>query len=130
MEPPAGSKFSIAVEEARFNLMSQMRKLVQAAQLQPRLYWNPDTGQWQIDFDSPSRSNLLAVLVLQLMLAVADKDGYAVCSGCRKTYIPEKQPSPTRRNYCEVCRLAGVPFRDSKRDLRRGEREEDGERTR
>jgi hypothetical protein len=125
VELPAVSKPSDLLTEARFGLMSQMRKLVEVAHLQPRLYWNPDTNQWQIDFDSPSRSNLLAVLILQLMLLVADKEGYAICSGCHRTYIPEKRPAATRRNYCHrtECRKRAA-WSDSKREQRRRKRQE------
>lgn len=117
---PAGKR---ALDEARFLLMSNVRRLVNDAQLRPRLYWNKLSEQWQIDFDGPSGSNLLAVLALQLMVSIADKDGVALCSNCHQSYMPERRPSVGRRNYCQLCREAGVPFRDSKRERRRQERE-------
>jgi hypothetical protein len=122
-EPPASNRSYKALEEARFALMSNMGKLVREARLCPRLYWNKPAKQWQIDFDTFSRTNLLAVLVLKLMMAVADKDGFALCSGCQRSYPPGRQPSVGRRNYCPTCRESGVPFRDSKRELRRRKRE-------
>ena len=122
-ELPAASRSYEALEEARFGLMSHIRRLVQEACLYPRLYWNKSTEQWQIDLDTYSRTNLFAVLVLKLLISIADKEGFALCSGCHKSYVPEKQPSVGRRNYCPDCRSAGVPFRDSKREQRRRKRE-------
>ena len=55
MDLPKRSGSTSALEEARFGLMEQARLLVQEARLQPRLYWNPQAGQWQIDFDAYSK---------------------------------------------------------------------------
>jgi hypothetical protein len=123
LQPPTDSELFTALEEGRFAMMSNIGRLVRDAQLQPRLYWNKSTEQWQIEFGTYSRTNLLAVLVLKLMVSIADKAGLALCSECHTSYVPEKQPSVGRRNYCPKCRQAGVPFRDSKRDQRRRERE-------
>lgn len=116
LEPPTGKG---AIDEARLLVMSCVRKLVQKSHLQPRLYWNGGNRQWQIDFDAPSGSNLLAVLVLQLMVSIADKEGIAICSHCQDPYEPERRPSIGRRNYCQECRTKGIPDRDSKLEQRR-----------
>jgi hypothetical protein len=120
---PTANRSYKALEEARFALMSNMGRLVREACLHPRLYWNKSTGQWEIEFGAYSGTNLFAVLVLKLMVSIADKEGFALCSGCHKAYPPEKQPSVGRRNYCPACRSVGVPFRDSKREQRRRKRE-------
>jgi hypothetical protein len=120
---PAANRTYTALEEARFSLTSIVGRLVRDAKLYPRLYWNKSTAQWQIDFDTYSRTNLYAVLVLKLMVVIADKEGFAICSGCHLSYVPEQQPSVGRRNYCKGCRDAGVPCRDSKREQRRRKRE-------
>ncbi len=122
VEPPSGTG---ALDEARLNVMSCVGKLVNEARLQPRLYWNKSNGQWQIDFDAPSGSNLLAILVLQLMVSIAGKDGVAICSHCQSKYEPERRPSTSRRNYCQDCRDKGIPGLDSKRERRRRKREKD-----
>jgi len=119
--PVAAEPYS-AIEEARFGLMSHVGRLVREAGLYPQLYWDKSNAQWQIEFSTFSSTNLFAVLVLQLMVAIADKEGFALCCGCHKSYVPERQPSARRRNYCPSCRTAGVPFRDSKREQRRRER--------
>src|SRR5204862_4030603 len=80
-ELPAATTFYKALEEARFGLMSNIGRLVRDAGLHPRLYWNKSTGQWQIEFGTYSRTNLFAVLVLKLMVSIADKEGFALCSG-------------------------------------------------
>lgn len=116
---PTASRSYRAIEEARFSLMSYIGKLVRDAGLYPRLYWNQNTSQWQIEFSTYTLTNLFAVLVLQLMVMIADKEGLAICCACHKTYLPERQPSVGRRNYCPRCRADGVPFRDSKREQRR-----------
>jgi len=125
LELPVRNKSYSAVEEARFAVMSNVGRLVREAGLHPRLYWDKPAKQWRIDFDTFSRTNLLAVLVLRLMIAIADKDGFAICSGCQKSYPPERQPSTGRRNYCPTCRESGIPYRDSKREQRRRNREAD-----
>lgn len=105
--------------EARLQLMSQVRRFVSVGRLQPRLFWDVSSDQWQIDFDSDGRSNLLALFTIRLMIEIADKDGLAICSNCKLPYQPGKRPAVGRRNYCPTCRRAGAPDRDSKRDERR-----------
>jgi hypothetical protein len=112
-----------SLREARFALMKQVGRLVAEAHLQPRLYWDNKREQWQIDFDSEGRSNLLAIIVIQLMVEVARNDGYAICSDCKRTYIPKRQPSPGRKNYCDRKECKQAAWRNSKRSLRRKGRE-------
>jgi len=122
LQVPVAVKPYSAIDEARFGLISHVGRLVREAGLYPQLYWNKSTAQWQIEFSTYSSTNLFAVLVLKLMVSIADKEGFALCCGCSRSYIPERQPSAHRRNYCPSCRRAGVPFRDSKREQRRRER--------
>jgi hypothetical protein len=111
--------------EARFQVMTQIRKLVTESRLQPRLYWNPENGgHWQIDLDSTGRSNLLAVLTHQLMIRIADKEGFAICSICHETYIPRRRPTPSKRNYCENPRCRRDRWKHFKREQRQRKREE------
>jgi hypothetical protein len=107
-----------SLTEARFCLMGEVRRLVAKAHLQPRLYWDAKNKQWQIDFDSDGRSNLLAVVVMQLMIDVAGNDGYAICSNCKRTYLPGRQPSPSKKNYCDRGECKRAAWRNSKRTLR------------
>jgi hypothetical protein len=120
---PGDARSSIG--EARLQLMSQVRRFVAVGRLQPRLFWDITSDQWQIDFDSDLRSNLLALFTVRLMIEIADKDGLAICSNCKLPYQPAKRPSVGRRNYCPQCRRAGAPDRDSKREERRRKKEQD-----
>ena len=122
------------VKEARFDLMSQMRGLITDAHLQPRLYWKPDSvrsdqepskrwagsrGQWQIDLDAAGgRSNLLAVLTIQLMIRIADRDGFAICSICHRSYVPRRRPTATKRNYCDDPQCRRQVWKHLKRQQR------------
>jgi len=112
-----------SLKEARFALMKYVRLLVAKVHLQPRLYWDGLKKQWQIDFDSDGRSNLLAVIVMQLMIDVAQNDRYAICSNCKRSYLPARQPSPGRKNYCSRVECKRASWRNSKRELRRMKRE-------
>lgn len=62
---------------------------------------------------------LFGALVVDLALAVGGSHGFAFCSSCSLPYVPGRQPSAGRRNYCGPCRREGVPLRDAKRDQRR-----------
>ncbi len=114
------------LQESRFGLMKAIRKLVEDASLRPRFYWKPDDkgGQWQIDLDSTSRqSNLLAVLTIQLMIRIADKEGFAVCSICHRSYVPRRQPAASKRNYCDDPKCRRERWKHLKREQRRRKQE-------
>jgi hypothetical protein len=133
-----GTQVGKSIREARFGVMSQMRKLVTDAHLQPRFHWNPNVGglqspkskpagsaagQWQIDLDAAhGRSNLLAVLTIQLMIRIADKDGFAICSICHKSYVPKRMPTATKRNYCDDPRCRRQVWKHLKRQQRKRKR--------
>ena len=105
-------------------LQGMIRAMISRFKVAPRFWWNRERHQWQIDLDASGPSNLPGLLVIQLMLLIADKDGFAICSSCHKSYMPDRRPDPTRRNYCidEACRKAA--WRDAKRDLRERQRKE------
>jgi hypothetical protein len=114
-----------SLDEARFQVMTEIRKLVTESRLQPRLYWNPENrGQWQIDLDSTGRSNLLAVLIHELMLRIADKEGFAICSICHRTYVPRRRPTRSKKNYCDDPRCQRDRWKHLKREQRRRKHEE------
>jgi hypothetical protein len=120
-----------SLKEARFGMMSDIRKLITQARLQPRLYWNPDEGgQWQIDLDAThGRSNLLAVLTIQLMIRIADKEGFAICSICHRSYVPKRRPTPTKRNYCDGADCQRKRWAYLKRNQRQRKQEGNGRKT-
>jgi hypothetical protein len=115
-----------SLNEARFALMSQVRQLVIQARLQPVLFWNPGKDGWQIDLDSSGGSNLMAVLCIQLMLRVADKDGFAICSICHRTYVPSRKPAASRQNYCDNPQCQRDRWKHIKRKQRQKKHKEEG----
>ena len=50
---------------------------------------------------------LFGGLAVQLTFAASQTDGFAVCSTCAGPYFPKRRPSPTRNNYCPICRKNG-----------------------
>jgi hypothetical protein len=109
---------------ARHELQILLRSLIDRFKVRPRIWWNHQINQWQIDLDSagPS-SNLPGLLTIQLMLTLADKDGFAVCSACHRSYIPKRRPNPERRNYCPNCGIR-ASWKDAARERRARLREE------
>jgi hypothetical protein len=106
-------------------LQMLVRRLIEICRIVPRFFWNRDTKSWQIDLDSQgSGNNLPALLTIELIVTIADKDGFAICSSCHRAYIPARRPDPTRRNYCPQCGLAAAQ-RDAAREYRRRLRETD-----
>ena len=101
---------------ARIKLLTLMRRLIWLSDMTLRLDWKQSSRSWGISPDS-NGVNLLALLTLNLLLTMADKDGFAVCSSCHQSYIPLRKPDPTRRNYCPKCGLKAA-WRDAARDGR------------
>lgn len=68
-------------------------------------------------------STLFGGLVLELLLAVGGKAGFAICSGCGAAYVPHRRPpagsfGAPRANYCPTCRARGLPQREAARRWR------------
>lgn len=90
----------------------------------PRCSWKPprkgrdDGTRFRMTLGSRSWPNLFPVLALKLMLAVSTEGGFAFCSTCPRSYVPERRPSGTRNNYCPACREDGTMWRSLKRQQR------------
>jgi hypothetical protein len=120
--PENPSSFDLST--ARTHLQILIRRLIEICRIRPRFFWNEQTSSWQIDLDSEgSAINLPALMVIELIVTIADKDGFAICSSCHRAYIPERRPDPTRRNYCPTCRSSAAA-RDASRDYRERNRKE------
>jgi hypothetical protein len=89
----------------------------------PRLVWKSRHASPRVTFHA---DGLFGVLAVQLMLAVARTEGWAICSHCGAVYSPARQPDPSRRNFCDECRRAGVPLKLAKRDSRARQRRNGG----
>jgi hypothetical protein len=91
--------------------------------LQPIVRW--DGGEPKITFGvfGAVRTSLLAALVMQLAMTVADTK-IAICAFCHKTYRPSRRTHVGQTNYCVPCRKAGIDARirvQRLRDRRRSE---------
>ena len=68
-------------------------------------------------------TTLFGGLILELLLAIGGKVGFAICSGCGTAYVPHRRP-PTgdfgapRANYCPTCRKRGLPKNEAARRWR------------
>lgn len=62
---------------------------------------------------------LFPAIVMQLVTSVSQVDGLAICSACRREFIPSRRPAANKRSYCKQCRDDGAPIRDAQRDCRR-----------
>lgn len=84
-----------------------------------------DLGRWlrlgavqpQMDLNATPRLSLggpelFGAIALRLVMAVTTGTvGLAFCHECGESYVPKRQPTSTRRNFCEPCRSRGVPGR-------------------
>ena len=86
--------------------------------------------EWRKTGDRPAvkfRSGLFGALAVQLVLGVAKLEGWAICTHCRKEYIPQKRlPKAGQRNFCPECRNAKVPRQYAMRDFALRKRESQG----
>lgn len=94
----------------------------------PWLDWDPKLQVWRIDlipsgyaFSSGLTLGLLGALSIRLMLVAADSEGFALCTSCHQSYVPNRRPDPTRRNYCQTCGNKAA-WRDAARDSRARQR--------
>lgn len=80
----------------------------------PHLRWeNSQTkgqvkGHWNVSLE-PARLSpgMFGALGYQLLIAVANSPGLAMCSGCHYAYTPKRALDPRRNHYCQNC---GRPF--------------------
>ena len=114
---------TLALGDSQRYLSSVVNLWLLLGGVRPTCSWSETTNQWEL-LMSAGWPPLFGQLTMKLMVAVADKEGFATCSNCRNWYIPTKRPSPNRRNYCQRDECKQAAWRDSKRDRRRGN--EDG----
>lgn len=80
---------------------------------QLRLTWEEDP-QLQLQ-----PASLTSALVLNLVLAVAKREGLAICSECGVAFIPKRRPAAGRSSYCPRCGIKAA-WRNAQRKRRRG----------
>jgi hypothetical protein len=109
-------------EQSRPN-MATSRGLVEGAintwvhlgGLHPHFRW--DRSGCSVIFSTGDYCSVFGALAVQLMLAAANQEGFAICSGCGMTYFPKRRPNPRRRRFCRKCGTRAA-WRYSKQDLR------------
>lgn len=77
------------------------------------IYLCPIKWQWR-----PYTPTLYSGLVSELVSALTDASGLAVCDGCQRAYRRNEPLRKTRRNYCAKCRSKNIPRRDATREWR------------
>jgi hypothetical protein len=68
--------------------------------VRPDFTWNRERKDWEIAISAKAVPNLFGLLVVSLMLAISDKDGFAICSICNRWYMPDRRPAANRKSYC------------------------------
>lgn len=90
------------IEEAHKYIIACIRRLLHMANIHVDWFWPKGTDpQIQI-----TGGDLFGALVMQLVLAINQADGLAVCSACGEFYAPKRRPRPDQKNYCpeKACR--------------------------
>jgi hypothetical protein len=78
----------------------------------------------------PLTASSLALIAIQLLLAIMRSEGLSSCSGCATPYVSNRPPlagklvgpQVAKRNYCRNCREDRIPERDASRDYRNRKR--------
>jgi hypothetical protein len=98
--PARGSRLS----ERRLTLSRHLEGLESAVSEWLRDGWVDIRLSWRSPIDGPEVRlggyKLFGALAVQMMLAVATSDGFAICSGCGALYSPKKRPRAGEDHYC------------------------------
>lgn len=93
----------------RTHLVRVINWLLQMANVRPWFWWSDADTRIGLEFGGPEESGLFGHLILQLVLVVSQKDGFAFCTECGRVYLPTRRPARNRSNYCETCKKASIP---------------------
>jgi hypothetical protein len=93
------------------------RDWLEVGDVRPRLNWSSLPGS-KVSVELGGQG-LFGGLATQLLFAVGQADGFAVCTICGQPYAPTRRPSPTRNNYCPTCRASGADVRFAVTEHRR-----------
>ena len=89
--------------------------------VRPRITWQK--GHWLV-YLHPEFPGTFGALGCQVMQAIANSRGIAMCSGCHEAYEPKRAPDPRRNHFCEQCgraaalRAAARKYRERKTSSR------------
>lgn len=72
------------------------------ADVRPVFNWTNENPE--INFESNNAyGKLFGNLAIQLMMAISQTAGLALCTSCGQTYSPERRPRAGERRYCKYC---------------------------
>jgi len=83
--------------------------------LRPHFRWN--RSGCSVIFSTGDYCSVFGALAVQLMLAAANQEGFAICSHCGMAFFPKRRPNPRRRRFCRICGIRAA-WRYSKQTLR------------
>ena len=111
------------MQEERDRLAEAVNGWIALGGLRPYLDWWVEKRQWRVSLigaDAHGRptAGIFGVLTRELILLLSEVSAFAICSACGQSYLPERMPTPTKRNYCGDCREAGRPNLDAANDHR------------
>jgi hypothetical protein len=111
------------LDEPWFRLAANVEYWLAAAEVDVRVSVE---GQSLVASLNSFMMSSLALVAIQLLLAITRSEGLTTCSGCGAPFISNRRPLAgkvvgrwvAKRNYCQTCREAKVPQRDAARDYR------------
>ena len=83
--------------------------------LRPHFRW--DRSGCSVIFTTGDYCSVFGALAVQLVLAAANQENFAICSGCGMAYFPKRRPNRSRRRFCRHCGKRAA-WRYSKQGLR------------
>jgi hypothetical protein len=109
---------SDSLHAKRLHIQGAMNMEIAVSGLTPQLVWSEDDQEWRTTL-AFGCVKLSEVLAYQAMIAIADPNGCAICSGCGQVYYLDRKPNRKRRNFCQrkQCRER-TAWRLSKRKQR------------
>jgi hypothetical protein len=120
----------------RREVSRQVQRWLEIGGVQPQFTWDNDSGvvitlgtrsTWEPLPKDPAAlwswghahgTTLFPALAIQLAMSVSQADGFAFCSSCGLSYVPDRRPAAGRRRYCARCQETGAPIRDAQRAYR------------
>ena len=106
------------IEDNRAWYLFFLNALLIVAGVRPNLVW--ENGDVKMQF---TEEGLFNGLVALLAFAVSRSHGLATCTACGMPYLPRKQPSKGKRNYCPSCGRHAA-MRDASREYRRRKKQQ------
>jgi hypothetical protein len=100
---------------ARATIAEQLSDWMVFGQVRPVFAWNRERKDWEISIGAQTFPNLFGLLAIRLMLAVSDKDGFAICTICNGWYMPNRRPAMNRESYCTKVECQKAKWRLYKR---------------